>query len=389
MRALHLALLGAAVAAPAAAQPVQFSAVATSEIGYAVNPFLVPGVTEGSILAAVGIEPKLLYQTARSTTTLQGKYNRENYLNRFGHSDSGEIGLVRTDLLSQFLTSTLTGTYTTTNQARINDPAVAASDPLDIGRRTKTLAGSYQLQWQATARDQLSYGAQASHRSYGTGRSLGPGLGSLVSNYTQYSANAGYNRLLDARTTIGAQVSVSSTRSKIYPDSRVIQPSLTAKRQLNAIWEIDGHVGVVLQHVKGPFASSSTSLGLGLNLCGTYPRSTICIQASRDTQPSGYGSLREQTSVSVHLTHELDEHSRIRVNAQYLKDSSNDLPTVTGVRVVNNAKAFLGMAEYDRDLTPRISAGFGGRFQQRDLSTIGTGRSYGGSIHVRAKLGRM
>jgi hypothetical protein len=389
VRTFRFALIGAAVAAPAAAQPVQFSAVASSEIGYAVNPFLAPGVTEGTMLASASIEPRLFYQDARSTTTVQGKYNRETYLHDFGHSDSGAIGLIRTDMLSQFLTSTVSANYSTTNQATINDPSLPLNDPLDIGRRTRTLTGSYQLQWQATARDQLSYGAQATHVTYGSRGDTNVGLGALASGYTQYAVNAGYNRVLDARTTVGAQVSLSSTRSSIYPDSRVIQPSLTAKRQLNAVWEIDGHVGVVFQHIEGPFASSTTSLGAGLNLCGAYPRTRICFQASHDTQPSGYGSLRKETSITVHLNHELDAHSRVTLNAQYLKDSGGGFPTVAGNLLVTNTKAVLASAEYDHDLTQRVSAGFGGRFQQRDLNAFPTGRSYSGSIHVKAKLGRM
>jgi len=42
----RLVLFGAALASSAAAQPVQFSAVVQSEIGYATNPFLAAGVTK-------------------------------------------------------------------------------------------------------------------------------------------------------------------------------------------------------------------------------------------------------------------------------------------------------------------------------------------------------
>ena len=386
MKSLRLALLGVVVAAPAVAQPVQFSAVAGSEIGYGTNPFLAPGLTEGSIFASASIQPRFFYQTARSTTALQGSYTRETYLHDFGYTDSGSIGLVRTDQLSQYLGTTLTASFLTSNRDTISDPNQVIADPLNIGRRTRTLAGSYQLQWQATARDQITYGTQISHLSYG--KSQTPGLGALPSNYTQYGANAGYNHVVDARTTVGAQISVSAVHSQLYPDSRTIQPALTAKRQLTAVWELDGHIGMVFSRVEGPFARSSTSLGLGVNLCGTYPLTRLCLKMTRDTQPSGYGPLRTTTSIAADVTRSLDEHSRVSLTAQYERNSSGSFTTPTA-QTLRNARTLLANADYDRDITQRISAGFGGKYEWRAISTLPAARSYTATIHVKAKLGRM
>lgn len=386
MKPLRLALLGAAMAVPAAAQPVQFSAVAESDIGYETNPFLAPDVSRGSIYASASIQPRLFYQTARSTTALDGKYSRQTYGNGFGYSDTGSIALARTDQLSQYLGTTLTASYVTTNRDTINDPSLVIVDPFNIGRRTKTFAGAYQMQWQATARDQLSYGAQVSHLSYGSSQTAG--IGGIPSGYTQYGVNAAYNHVVDARTTVGAQIGLSTNKSKIYPNSRTISPALTAKRQLSAAWEIDGHVGVVFSRIEGPFARSSTSLGLGVNLCGTYPLWHVCLDLSRDTQPSGYGPLRTTTGVSVSVGRTLDEHSRVSLNARYTKSASGKFDTV-GQQVFNNGKVLTASADYDRDLTQRISAGFGGQYRSRQFSTTPTARSYTASIHVKAKLGRI
>lgn len=386
MKKLRLILLGAAAAAPATAQSVQFSAIVQSEIGYATNPFLAAGVTKGTIFSSASVAPRLLYQTARSSTTLQGQYNREAYLNDFGYTDSGTIGLVRTDQLSQYVGTTLTASYETSNRATIDDPNRVVTNPLDVGRRTKTLMGSYELQWQASARDQLSYGAQVSHLSYGESHTAG--LAGVPSNYTQYGVNAGYSHSVDARTSIGAQVTVSTVRSQFYPNSRTIQPALTAKRQLSAIWTIDGHVGMVFSRIDGPFGKSTTSLGLGVDLCGEYPRTHVCLKLNRDTQPSGYGPLRTTSSVIGDLTHQLDEHSRLHFYAAYMRDSSGSF-LLTGQQLLRNAKILQASADYDHDLTQRVSAGFGGRYQWRSLSGYPAARSYTGSIHVKAKLGRI
>jgi len=386
VKPVRIVLLGAAMAAPATAQQVQFSAIADTEIGYATNPFLATGVTKGSIFASASIQPRLFYQTARSTTALQGKYSREKYFNGFGYTDAGSLALVRTDQLTQYLGTTLTASYVTTNRDTLNDPDQVILDPLNIGRRTKTFSAAYQLQWQASARDQLNYGAQVSHLSYG--RSQTPGFSGIASNYTQYGANAGYNHVVDARTTVGAQIAVSMNKSKVYPDSRTISPSLTAKRQLSAAWEIDGHVGINLSRIQGPFARSSSSLGIGLNLCGTYPLWHMCLNVSRDTQPSGYGPLRTVEAIGIQVGRTLDEHSRISLNARYTKNDSGKFETPVQ-RAVRDGKVFLASADYDRDVTQRISAGFGGQFRSRNFSTEGTARSYTATIHVKAKLGRM
>jgi len=386
VRTFHLILLGAAAAAPASAQSVQFSAVAQSEMGYATNPFVTPGRTDGSIFASASIAPRFVYQTARSSTTVQSRYSRETYLKNFGYTDSGMIGLIRTDQLTQYLGSVLTANFQTSNRETIGDPNQITTDPLNIGRRTRTLTGSYQLQWQASARDQLNYGTQVSHLSYGGGQASGPG--GVPSAYTQYGVNAGYNHTVDARTTIGAQVTLSTVRSKIYPDSRTIQPALTGKRQLSAVWAVDGHIGMSFSRIEGPFPETKASLGVGFNLCGTYPRTNICLRLNRDTQPSGFGPLRTTTSIGGDLTHQLDEHSRIRLSGQFFRNSSGSFSTI-GVPVARDSKVILTSTDYDRDVTQRVSAGIGGRFQWRELTGYSTARSYTATFHVKAKLGRM
>jgi hypothetical protein len=379
-------MLGAAMAAPAVAQPVQFSAVAEGAIGYGTNPFLASGVTEGAMFASARIDPRLYYQTARSSTALQGHYSRETYLHDLGHTDSGSIGLVRTDQLTQYLGSTLSASYLTTNRATISDPNQVEVDPLNIGRRTRTFAASYHLQWQANARDQWSYSAQVSHLSYGKNHTAG--LAGIASIYTQYGVNAGYNHVVDARTTVGAQISLSSSSSRIYPHSRTVQPAVTAKRQLSVAWEIDGHVGMVFSRIEGPFPKSTTSLGIGINLCGTYPLAQLCLKLNRDTQPSGYGPLRTMTSIAADISRKLDEHSRISLNAEYVRNSSGSF-TLLGTPVSRDGKMIIVSSDYDRDITQRISAGFGGKYEWREFSGVPSARSYAGTIHVRAKLGRM
>jgi hypothetical protein len=392
VKPLRLAFLSVAIGTPALAQPIQFSATLQGDLGYGSNPFVRPGVSQSAGLGSVTFSPKLVYEDPKSTTTLSGQYSRDQYFSRFGHTDMLDVGLERKDQLTAYLASTLDARFSSTNKATIADPTLIDNEPLNLGRRTYRTNGQYQLQWQATARDQFSYGAQIEHLAYGRDNS---GLTTrLASNYTQYSVNGGYSRAVDARTMVGAQVSVSAVRSQLYPDSRTIQPSITAKRQLNAVWSFDGHIGVVLQHVSGPFASSTTSLGYGANLCGAYPRTNICITVNRDTSASGYGALRTTSGVSLTWGRKLTEHSNLSFSANFYKSNSDQsltgaAPTANSVLPLRNSRALLLKGQYDRDLTQRISAGFGGSYQWRDTAQNGSGRAISGTIHVTAKLGRL
>jgi hypothetical protein len=379
-------LFGVAMTAPVVAAPIQFSALLRGEIGEGTNPFLRPGVTKVSTFGSGSFAPKFVYQDARSQTSLDGEYSRQEYFSRYGHTDSLRATLSRTDQLSAQVQSSLSASYATNNRAEITDPSqVANQDPLNIGRRTYQTSAQYQLQVQASAKDQLIYGAQVVHLAYG--KSGQNAVNAFASDYTQVSVNGGYNRAIDARTSVGLQASLSSVNSKIYPNSRAIQPELTAKRQLNAVWEVDGHLGAVFQHIDGPQGGSTTNISYGANVCAAYPRTHICVSGQRQTSPSGYGSLSTNTGVSARVTHDLSEHSHFTVSANYFKTSASASQVILAVR---NSRAFLSSAEYERDLTQRLSAGFGGTYQWRDTSGIGgPARSVAGTVHVTAKLGRM
>jgi hypothetical protein len=382
---MRIALIGAALAAPAAAQQVKFSATVRGELGYRTNPFLRPHFNDGSVYGSGSVAPQLTYETERSTTALRGDYERDEYFTRFGHTESLLASLQRVDRIRANLTSTLAGSYRTSNRVRV-DLSEVDNEPLNVGRRTHQSEGSALVQWQATAQDQLSAGAQIRHLSYGNDDQT---VGVIASNYTQYAGNVGYTRVLDARTTIGVQGSVSETHSRRYPNSRAFLPSVTFKRQLSAIWTIDGNAGVVLQHIYGPFSSSHTSFSYGLNLCGAYPRTQICVSGQRQTTPSGYGALRTHTGVSASLTEKLTEQSRIALSASYYKSNSSRGLTGPQLGIPSHAKALTTHAEYDRDLSERISAGFGGLYQSRSGSTLGAAHTIGVNVHVTAKLGRI
>lgn len=385
MRLRLLVLAGLALATSAAAQPVQFSAVVRGELGYGTNPFLQSGVTGGSAFASITVSPQLSYETARSSTVLNGGYTRNEYFHRFGYTDSASVNLSRIDKLSEYLTSTATASYSTSNRAFTSDPQLlVTNDPLNIGRRTRVADGSYQLQWQPSAADRFTIGGDIERLSYGGRHGAIPST--IFSSYTQYAVNAGYDRSIDARTSVGLQGRISEVHSHYYPDSRIYQPSITAKRQLSAIWTIDAHVGVIFEKTLGVNGESNTSLSFGANLCGTYPRTRVCISGERTRAPSGYGSLRADTSVLVTVSHDLTEHSRVNFNADYYRTSDD---RIVNVPVIGSSRFWLVSGDYDHDISRRLSAGFGGNYQWRSTRGFGSAHSISATVHLAAKLGRL
>lgn len=384
MRLGLIVLLGAAaLTAPAAAQSVELSARVKGDLGYGTNPFLRAGESRGTGLFTGLFAPRLAYETPRSTTALAGSYSRDQYFSNFGYTDSLGIHLTRNDRLSEYLTSNLTAGYTTSNRTTIVDEEAFVGEPFDLGRRTRSVNADEQLSWQASATDHFVAGADFRHQSYGQRSSI---PGAIASNYTTYSGNVGYDRVINARTSIGAEAILSVSHSARYPDSRTIQPAVTVKRQFSPAWSLDGHLGVVIQHVSGPFPQPGASLGYGLNLCGDYPHTHVCFSADHGTSATGYGSLRTQTSVSATLSRDLTEHSHVSFSARYYKSGGD---RVLGPLVARSTKAATATGDYDRDLTQRISAGFGGRFEWRDTQTPGSAHAVRGTVHISAKLGRI
>ncbi len=388
MRSVLLVAFGAAaVAAPAASQPILFSAILKSELGYGTNPLLRGGVSDGSAYGSISFAPTFSYTQARAKTTLSGNYSRSQYLDHFHFTDTLSVALDRADQLTEHLTSHLEGKYQTTDRPTLdNGEDPAANDPLNIGQRSRLASGSDTIQWQATAHDSVNFGSNISRMTYGGG-----GV-NFASNYTQYGWNASYSRVINARTSIGAQITYDLVNSQRYPQSQSYQPSVTLHRVINAIWTFDGHLGLVFQKIGGPFDSSSTSLGYGANLCGVYPRSRVCVGVDQQSSPSGFGGLRKDLNVHATFDRDLTEHSKLSFFAGYDRSSSSQQLLI---ETITKSRALQLRGDYSHDLSRRLSAGFGGRYQSRDTNFsrgndfLGSAHAIAGLVNITAKLGRI
>jgi hypothetical protein len=375
-KTVFAAAAAASCVAPALAEPFIFSGVIDSGLGYVSNPFIRPGQDAASPFVTISVTPTLTRKTARTVTEIRGIYSREEYFRRYGHTENASAGLSHAAQLTQNFGINGQVSYLTTTNPLIGqayDPSV--SDPLTIGQRTKRLSGGGGFSWQPSALDSITGGVNASNVKYSGGNAS-----SLARDYDQYGANLGYSRTIDARTSIGVQVSANKVDSKFYPNTQSVQPALTLQRKLSEAWTFDGNIGLIAQKVDG--RGTSTSLGYGASLCGNYPRTEFCVTASRQSTPSGIGGLRKTTQFGSTLTQRFSERSRVVGRLSY-DDSKGQ-----GSTVVSNAKVYQARMDYGYDLTQRLTVGAGARYQRRELSGGATGDSIGGTVNLTMKVGR-
>jgi hypothetical protein len=364
---------------PVSAEPLIFSGVVDTGIGYATDPKL-RGDDGGSLFGSISLAPRLTRTTPRTATTLGGVYNREEYLHDYGHTDTASAFITHAVQFTQRLSGNGRIAYNTSNNPLIGrdfDPDQV--DPLTIGQRTRRLEGSAGLNWTPTARDSYTASVNASSVEYNQNS-----LSRLVRDFKQIGGTFGYSRAIDARTQVGVQLTASAVDSEAYPDTTSLQPSLTIHRQIDPRWTFDGHIGLISQHVNG--AGSSNSLGYGASLCRDDVRTNGCLSVDRSSSTSGIGGIRRDFQVAFNVNHRLSQRSSVDGLVSY-KDSTGQ----AGVASIaaNPVRVLQARGNNRYDLTQRLAVGFGGRYQRRSGSSFGRADSVAVTANLTAKIGRI
>lgn len=420
MSRTRVLLAGAVVAAgatPLAAASYTFNGTVDGRIGIGNNPGL-NSVEEGtSALVGANINGVLTRATTLGTTTLVGNVDLEQNFNRYGFLDNYTVNLAHTQRLSERLTvngtagyqntinrrgdlgaasgfyaptvvgltpvptTTTTATPTATNPATVAtlpgapltyDPS--AVDFASFGQRNQRVFGSAGLAWTPGARDTVTAGADASHSTYG-----GSGI---ASTYTEYGANTGYLRTLNANTRLGLQGSVQHIKSGQYSDSTSYQAGIQFEQRLSANWLLNGTLGLLFQHqsayrdtllLPGETVGrrNNRTVAFSASLCGTYPRTNGCLTASRQSAPSGIGGLRTSTDLGASVGHSFTEHSRGNLFLSYDHSGSSD-------RLTPRQDLYSARASYSRDVARRIALGANAGYQRREFG------AYRGLVNVPA-----
>ena len=417
MRALPIAAAGALAllaAGQASAAETSFAGTLDLRAGYGSNPYLNSERSSGSGLVGGTLTGSLTSRAALSTTTLTGVADISQNFQHYGRNENYSVDLSRVQQLSERLTVSADANYANTLNpgisyqnsfsagaiypvvgtpavggagATASDPSLIATTPtfgvpvgvfdassLDLftlGQRSERFGGNAGITWTPGARDQLSvngYGTRTSYKSFN-------------GDYVGYGGSATYLRTLSSRTRVGIDGGVGFVRSDNYPESHSYNADVVLIQQLNAIWNFNGRVGVIVP-AGGYSRGQSATLGFSGTLCGTYPRSTFCVSASRQAAPTGIGGLRTDLQFTASLSYSLDERTRVNAAATYDHSAAQ-----TFVPRQNFYQASIGAS---RDVSRRIALGASARYQKRASAGPFVGASgYSLTVDVITRFGHV
>lgn len=389
----------------------RLSADVSATAGYSNNPFSSLGSDTGSALVTIGIAPRYQILTERSTVTLSGDANVQQYLRRYGRNDSysGAVDYqtrpservtahTRIDLSSAVLGSfnsyqpfaglgstTGTGTTTGTTTPVIPIPAtdVSALPPLtDIGlyglrnrRQTARLSGDVGLT--LSAQDSLTVSGYTEATRYKGVAQFG--------DFEAYSGSLGYSRRVSERWNVGLRGSISAFDYRTAGgDSKVFPIEATVSGRLSQIWSIDGSVGVTFVDSDALGSTRQTSISGSLNLCRQGELSSLCLQGSRQVSPTGLVGSQYVTSAGLNWSMRLSERENLSLNGNYSKVGGNRAQALLPGLQSEFAQATAG---YNRRVTERLGLLASANYRRFLSGNAGRPADFGGQIGISYRLG--
>jgi len=411
------ALAGALVAFPSAAlaqSEERLSADVSATAGYSNNPFSLTGDDTGSALLALTVSPRFQILTQRSTWSISGNANFQQYLRRYGRNESysGAVDYqlrprenitahanlnLESSVLGSFggyqpaplVASTgTTGTGTTIGTTTTSLPATTATSlvPItDIGlyglrnrRRLARLSGD--VSFGLSARDTLivsGYGEAARYSSL-------PQFG----NYEAYSGSLNYTRRLNERFTAGIRASASTYNYRsANTDTRAFPIEATLSGRLSALWSVDGALGVTFIDSAAVGSTRKTSLSGNVNLCRRGELSQLCLQAARQASPTGFAGTQYATTAGATWTRRLSERENLTLSGNYSKvGSANAGLLIPGALPLQNEFAQAN-ASYDRQVSERVRFVASAHYGQLLGGNVDRPADFGGQVGLSYRIG--
>lgn len=411
MRRLLFAALAVGAAAPAVAAPWVLSGRVDARAGYGSNPFLQPGYDRASAIVGFSINPTLLRTFATGSTSLQGVYSREQYFENQGHPDTLEVLLNHNQRLNTQLSAVLSASFLSSSNALANlgvynqpigaglggattdtngiglgiggGPVIGTNiiplttgfiDPLTIGARTRRYQGDLALNWTPTSRDTASISGGYAH-GLANRRS---GIGS----YDFYIGAVSYSRSIGGRLRLGGRMGYTYQTSQTSETVSSYEPSVTLSYQFSEIWTFDGNIGATIRRVPS-LDQTSTGLGFNATLCGTYPKTGICVSGSRLTSASGIGGARINTNFGISLRQQVTARDGLTVAVSYVNTKA-----VTGLRAPAQQFTQINSA-WDHRIGQRLVVGLDGRYQTRSQDFVTNARALSLTGRIGYLFGRV
>lgn len=351
-----------AVFAPTAAEAETRAWVNTSvKAEIASNPYLLSGPKTSSSSGTVTVSPGVKFVDGVKTITLRGDYRHTEYSRRYRSSDDYTIGASLAQQLTPRLgynaslgydSSIVGANDLLTFSPNPNNSGVFLPLPGDIAlnglrQRRQALNGGLSLNYTASARNQFTAQGGFSIVRFP--------VASSASEYDSSSGSIGYSRVINGKTSVGLDVSISRADYRRTPlgDATTISPQATFKTKFGASWSLSASLGVSHSRISGLVGKTTQDSAAGsLNLCNATTRGKFCLFGSRSVQPTSFGStVRPQTSVGLSYNVRLDAKSTIDASANLSRSGQISQGNIVTGGTIDYGRASL---TYSRRLSQRF-----------------------------------
>lgn len=323
---VSLAVLAGALAAPAAAAPVEASVELSTRLGYDLNPFLSAGNDLASPYVESSVAPTLTKRTEKGEVAVTGHFTRTAYLEKYGKSDQYGAEASVQQRVTPKLSIFGALRYDSEVIGQGGDDSVAGG-PLDqpdvnligLRQRADTYAASGGWQYQAGPKDTISADGGYTATRYRD-------AGGVDSN--NVGGRIGWQHAVSERTKVGVSGSVYRIE---YPDQAglstlIMEPRVTFSTKLSAAWTFDASLGMsfsdlTLPAVQGP---DRTAKGLSgsASLCYKGARDDFCFRGDRSVSASGLGGTVERTTFDANYSRKLTERIGFQAGATYSRSEA-------------------------------------------------------------------
>lgn len=325
------------------------------------NPYLLSGSNTSAASAVVTVSPGVKFLDGSKTIGLNATYRHAEYSRRYRSSNDISASASITQKLSPRLDYSA--------DLGFNSAIVGANDLLTFGNNPSNggafpplpgdiaLTGLRQRRQSINAGLSMGYLASArdNFRAQGGASFVRYPSGSLASEYDNYSASIGYNRIINSRVTVGLNVgwSRSDYLRTALGDATTISPQFTFSTKLGAAWSFSGGLGMSHSNITGITGKYSQNSASGnVNLCNSSAAGRFCLFASRSVQPTSFGgTVRPQTAIGASYNLRLDTKSSIDATANFSRSGQ-----INQVTLPSNGSVEYGQANlrYNRRLSQRL-----------------------------------
>lgn len=327
----------------------------------ASNPYLVSGPDTSSLSGVVTVSPGLKFVDGVKTMTLRGNYRHTEFSRRYRSSDDYSANASLAQQLTPRLSYNASFGYDSsvvgandllTFNPNPNSGSVFPPFPGDIAlnglrQRRQAINGGLSLNYTASPRDQFTTQAGFSIVRFP--------VASPASEYDSSSGSIGYSRVINSKTSVGLDVSVSRAdyRRTSIGDATTISPQATFKTKFGASWSLSASLGVSHSRISSLIGKTGQYSAAGnLNVCNATTRGKFCLFGSRSVQPTSFGStVRPQTSVGLSYSVRLDTKSSIDASANLSRSGQISQGNIVTGSTVDYGRASL---TYSRRLSQRF-----------------------------------